>query len=163
MSESEEASDRGFRRIVQESREQMQAARSDYFSNKLAGNVSLRVRHQLARAARQYYDALWEYRDRNPSIEAAWEESDVEYIEMLSNDTVYVDVDPPGDAPGNTSEERNALVAAEPEFVLRLTKQLDKIANEMGFAATTKEATPRTEITDQMIEEVEEWREANLE
>lgn len=164
MSESEtDTTDRGFQRIVREAREQMQVARSDYFSAKLSGTVGWKTKHQLARAVRQYYDALWEYRERNNKIKEAWEDSAVDEIPHLSNETTTVEVEAPGDSPSSNAVQRNALVAADPDLLIALSKQLDELANQMGFAAATKEVTERTEITDEMIEEVEEWRQANLE
>lgn len=50
-----------------------------------------------------------------------------------------------------------------PENLLRAARLLDQAAEELGLLATVTAATPRTELTDEMVEEVEEWRQENLE
>lgn len=132
---TEETSDAGFLRLIRHAREQMQMARGDYYREKLNGSVSLQTRQQLASAAMQYYDVLWEYRVRDQQIKQSWEESNVDLIQQLNDDTTSVKVETPGDSPGNDTAERNALVACDPNLVIQLTKELDALANEMGFAA----------------------------
>lgn len=50
-----------------------------------------------------------------------------------------------------------------PEALIRAARLLDQAAEELGLLATVTAATPRTELTDDMIEGVEEWRQKNLE
>jgi len=50
-----------------------------------------------------------------------------------------------------------------PDNLLRIARLLDKCADDLGLLATVSSSTPRTELTDEMIEEVEEWRQENLE
>lgn len=132
---AEETPDGGFLKLIRHAREQMQMARGDYYREKLNGSVSLHTRRELARAAVQYYDVLWEYRVRDQQIKQAWEQSNVDLIQQLSDETAQVATDTPGDSPGSATAERNALVACDPDMVVELTKELDSLANEMGFAA----------------------------
>jgi hypothetical protein len=130
-------SEDGFSRLVREARQQMQNARNHYWREKTSGSggVSWGVRELLARRAAQYYDILWEYKEGKQSVAQAWDKSDVEHIERLAKDTRTVDVPAPGDT-GNTQEtEKPALAAMDPEALVGLTKQLDQLANDLGFGA----------------------------
>lgn len=44
----------------------------------------------------------------------------------------------------------------------RAIRYLDEIRNELGFAPESRRKTPRTEINDDMMEDLETWREQNL-
>lgn len=44
----------------------------------------------------------------------------------------------------------------------RALRYLDEMRNELGFAPEAKRKTPRTEITEEMLDDVEEWRQENL-
>jgi len=44
----------------------------------------------------------------------------------------------------------------------RALRVLDEARRKLGFTPTPKENTPRTEITREMIDDVEEWRQNNL-
>jgi hypothetical protein len=133
----EERPQTGFDLLVREARQQMQNARNIYWREKTSGDgsVSWGVRELLARRAVQYYDILWEYKTERQSVEQAWEESDIETIQELANESQAVEVAAPGRT-SNTKEVRKpALAALAPEKLVELTKQLDQIANDLGFAA----------------------------
>jgi hypothetical protein len=51
----------------------------------------------------------------------------------------------------------------DPDDYHRTVRILDEARRKLGFTPTPTESAPRTEITDEMVEEVEEWRQQNLE
>jgi len=133
-------SEDGFTRLVREARQQMQNARNLYWREKNSGNgsVSWDVRELLARRAAQYYDILWEFKDNKQTVEQAWDASDVEVINRLSTETKSVEVEAPGDTSNTKEVQKPALAAISPQRLVELTKQLDTLANELGFAARTE-------------------------
>jgi hypothetical protein len=58
------------------------------------------------------------------------------------------------------SEEQHKPLPVKVLF--RVARTLDEVADELGLLTTTDEKTHRSEITDDMIEEVDEWAEQNL-
>jgi len=127
----------GFSRLVRESRQQMQNARNIYWDEKTSGDgsVSWKVRELLAKRAVQYYDILWEFKDAKQSVEQAWNESDVDLIQRLASETRSVKVEAPGDTSNTQTTTKPALAAIDPETLVELTKQLDALANDLGFGA----------------------------
>jgi hypothetical protein len=83
----------------------------------------------------QYYDILWEYKTERQSVEQAWGESDIEKIQELANQSRVVDVTAPGRTSNTQQAQKPALAALNPGKLVELTKQLDQIANDLGFAA----------------------------
>lgn len=49
-----------------------------------------------------------------------------------------------------------------PNDYRRALQILDEVRRKLGFTPTPTESTPRTEITQEMIDDVEEWRRENL-
>jgi hypothetical protein len=130
----------GFSELVRQSRQQMQLARNHYWREKTSGNggVSWGVRELLARRLVQYYDILWEYKEDKQSVEQAWEESEVDMIESLANETRSVPSEAPGDTSNTQKTQKPALAALPPEKLVELSKQLDSLANGLGFAASVE-------------------------
>lgn len=90
------------------------------------------------------------------------DESDVRYLEDYRGD--YIEIE-------RTVRERfgkektvvetlpNVL---DPDDYRRAARVIDEARRKLGFTPTPTESTPRTEITQEMIDEVEEWRQNNL-
>lgn len=149
------------RRVIHDAREQAQAARNQVLSELVAGSgVSVESRRQLATATVQYWDVLREYRDAR---EDQWEEAGVDELANAIDETVPVEVPAPGDTGTTRTEERPALLSIEPWTIVEISKRLDELANDMGFAAHVAEADHRTEIDDDLMEEVREWQKQHLE
>lgn len=136
---AEERRDDGFRRLVRQARLEMQAARQDYFRAKLSQDVSMPVRHQLASSLLAYYDTLWEHKPKRQDVEQAWEKSNVDRIRELANEQRVVEEQAPGDTSNGTARNMPALMAADPEFLVALSKELDSLASDLGFTAGVDE------------------------
>lgn len=157
---SDERDDQRPRRIIYDIREQVQAARNEVYSELVGrGAVSLDSRRQLATATVQYWDVLREYRDER---EDEWEEAGVDQLATAIGSTVAVETAAPGDTTATQTEERPALLSVDAQQILQISKRLDELANDLGFSASVSEAGHRTEIDEELIEEVEEWRQQNL-
>jgi len=139
----DERDDQRPKRVVYDARETVQAARNEVWGELVGrGQVSLHARRQLATAAVQYWDVLKEYgEDRSTE----WEESGVDQIGALVGETVEVPEPAPGDTNANDTVQRPALLSVDPEQLIDVTKELDTLAKELGFAAGTRDKTPSDE------------------
>lgn len=142
MTDQRGANDTGFRKIVREARLQMQAARSSYYQAKLRGSITRTVRQELAQALLQYYDALWEHKTKRQGVKQAWDESDVDRIPELANETALIEQDTPGDSSNTTQVREQAILTVDPEVLVGLSKQLDSLASDLGFTAGVEEDRP---------------------
>lgn len=59
----------------------------------------------------------------------------------------------------NTRSDRRSLNI---DLLMRAARSLEEAADDMGALAELSMSTPQTEITEEMLEEVEEWRQENL-
>lgn len=148
-------------RMVYDARERLQAVRNQFWRERVQGEPSPKVRRELAIAALQLYDVLYEHREEEV-VESDWNESAATRLQSLLNSTVEVPRDSPGRSSNAKTVERPAIMAIGADELLQMTKELDDLAKTLGFSANTADGTTRTEITDEMIEEVEKWRKANL-
>jgi hypothetical protein len=161
MSDSDDGQSQGqFYQLIVETRYRMQQARNQYWEE--LGHVSDATHRRLAVALLQYHDVLMEHSDHSETIEEDWKESKVEQVRDLLGQTTPQAVDAPGDTQANDYVQRPAVLEVDAETLISISKDLDNIAAKLDFTASVTESTPRTEITDEMIEEVEEWRQQNL-
>jgi hypothetical protein len=139
----DERDDQRPKQVVYDARESVQAARNEVWGELVGrGSVSLHARRQLATAAVQYWDVLKEYgEDRTTE----WEESGVDEIGELVGKTVQVPEPAPGDTSATDMVERPALLSVDPQRLIGVTKRLDTLAKELGFAAGTRDKTPSDE------------------
>lgn len=161
MSDSDDTESRGqFYSLIVETRYRMQQARNQYWAE--LGQVSDQTHRDLAVSLLQYHDVLMEFSDHSDKIEERWDESQITEIRELLGKTTRQPVPAPGRTNANKYVEQPAILEVGAETLIDISKKLDGIANKLDFTASVSETTPRTEITDEMIEEVEEWRQHNL-
>jgi hypothetical protein len=120
-------------RIVEEAKVRMFAARSTYRAARKRNQVTRQVRAELADALEDYYDALWEYADKNQQIKQAWDDSGIGVIEELSTQTVEVARGSPGRGGNAGGAVESAMMQVDPERLVALSKELDYFANRLGF------------------------------
>jgi hypothetical protein len=134
MSQNQESAKRPYEEIVYEAKARAFKAREQVRREILSGqSVSYEARLQLAQAACAYRDALWDYKDKRQRVAQGWDDSDVDRIQELLNQTVQVPVSTAGDTVANSYEERPALMTADPNWLIGVTKQLDDIAANLDF------------------------------
>lgn len=122
-------------------------------------------------ALMNYYMELDLYRDES-QLEEYWKEAELwrdgsgqwvtgfENLEHWNNSEKTINVRQPGLRRGATPQSVRSYMP--PDIAIQISRQLDRAAKKLGFAAPIKESTPRTEINEELIEEVEKWRKQNL-
>jgi hypothetical protein len=156
MSYDDEGSDPQPKRLIYDAREQVQAVRNEYWRQSVRGYVSTTMRRELATVAIQYYDVLSEHSEEK-AINGQWDDS-VETLREALGSTVEVAVQAPGDTGAVTFEERPAITQLDPDRIVQVTKQLDRIAKELGFGAQVREPTHHDEATLEHLGELTKAR-----
>ena len=135
----DDKSDRGFRRIVREAKEEAYHARRQLRRD--TPEPSVQTKLQVAAALADYHDVLSDYHREN-SLRVSWEERNVDWIENLFTETTQIEVplNRRGDAKGKQDVPKAAAVDSKKLF--ELGKRLDAIAKDLGFAAEAKDTTP---------------------
>lgn len=148
-------------RDVYETRRWVREVRSQYYHQTAqSGGCSQETHELLQEAVLRFWDILREYRD---TVDEEWEEKNLDQIQRLANQRVTVPVSAPGYGSHQETAQRRAISELDADTLVQLTHRLDEIAHELGFAAEAKESTTRTEITQEDVEEFEEWRQKQME
>lgn len=63
---------------------------------------------------------------------------------------------------GSTSQEKQERVRKDMPKLKRAARELSDIAEKLGALSEFDASTPRTKISDDLIEDVDEWREQNI-
>lgn len=147
-----------FGRLIYNAQEEMDRARMLYFQERAANSVSDDTISYLQASLLRYYSILRRYRDVD-AVEELWTDEFEQLQEYaLSDQTVATRSAGRGSRQSITSRPGRV----DPKVAVELSHQLDDIATELGFSATPDEATHRTKIDDELMEEVESWRKQNL-
>jgi len=149
-------------RLIHFYREQAMGAIQRYNTALVNQRVTDRERRDLAQAALNYYYALYEHRDED-ALEEPWDERGISWLEDAQHETVAVEESVPRANGATTVTEKPALLALDADRLKDAILELNDIAKELDLSARVKSSTPRTEITEEMIEDVEQWRQSNLE
>jgi hypothetical protein len=113
-----------------------------------------------------YFDALGSYleesAERRDGIQ--WQERLPFDPERLVGETVEVEEEKQV-ARRTVTETKEVPVATQmnPDVLIELGMELDKIATELGFGAETADPVPNSEITNELVKEAEQWRQAHAE
>jgi hypothetical protein len=120
------------------------------------------MKRRVAVALNTFRKTLRPHRDED-ALDTPWEERGVDVVEQWVHGEVTVQREL--NRRGHAVETATVPKAYEVS-VYQLDaafEELQAIAKELGNAAPAPESTHRTEITDDLVEEVEEWRQRNLE
>jgi len=159
-SESESARTSPAYRLIHHYRERATAAVQRYNEAIVTGGVPADVKQDLATAALDYYNVLYEYREEE-ALDEEWDERGISWLEELANETVTVEQSLPRSNGATTTTERPAILSVDAHRLKELILELNDVAKELGFSAEVAQSTNRTEITDEMIEKVEKWHQEN--
>jgi len=163
MSDHDDDGDRRPKQIIYDHEMAALSAVREYRRLKLGPwPVTDEVVRDLAERALGYREVLHKYREED-ALDPAWEERDIHWIEQKQNEVVTVEEPSPRRNGNSRSVQKPAILAVDPEELVKVIRRLEDIADELGFTATTSQSTHRTEIDDELMEEVQEWREKNLE
>lgn len=126
-------------------------------------NPSGEVKRSVAVALRSYRNVLRPYRN-DDALETEWSERpvDLTLVDRLLNETT-------------TSTERinrrgspvrevevQLVKVVDPDVLEAIAQELHDIKHELGFRDETADSRHRTEISDDLLREVEQWRKQNL-
>jgi hypothetical protein len=64
---------------------------------------------------------------------------------------------------GETSVQEETIEPLDGDVLLQISRTLDDAAEKLGFAPEAPDSKPRTELTDDLLEEVREWRQKKVE
>ena len=162
--DDEQSSESAGHRLIREAREEAWHARRALHRD--LPIASAETKWRLATALADYRDLLVDYRDED-ALDTSWDERDidVDVIEDLLNETTTTtkSLDRRGSAQQTTTVPLIESDQISGTFLIDIAKELDAIYGELGFAANVEGSTHRTEISDDLMEEVEKWRQQNLE
>lgn len=158
---SEDDQERMPTRDIYELRRRVRQVRSQYYREmNQVGACSAKTRTDIQTIVLEYWDALHEYAE---DIEETWEEHNLDSVPQLAREMVDASTSTPGYGSSSTTVRKPAISQMDPQRLVEITHKFDDVAHELGFAASAKDQPNNTEITEEMIEEVEKWRQQNLE
>lgn len=161
MSEDRE-SETAYGRLIREAKEEAFHARRQL--RREQPNPTYETKLDVAAALADYQDVLQDYSDED-ALDTEWDERVTVDLDRALSKTVAIEK-PAGHArnrQSTTTVEMPAVAQLSVDQLLAIAKELDQIAKELGFAAPVAESVHRTEIDEELIEEVEKWRKQNLE
>jgi len=120
----------------------------------------------LAIETAAYFDALLAYleesAERRDGIQ--WQERLPVDPERLVGETVEIEeTRQVGRTQRRETKEVPVATQMDPGVLIEVGKELDKIATDLGFAAETDDPIPNSEITNELVKEAEQWRQAHAE
>jgi len=150
----------GHGRIVREAKEQAFHARRALRAE--LPDPSVETKREVAVETASYADAIEAYAgDAAESPDENWRDELPVDPERLVGESVQVErMRRVGRTQRRETERMPAVARVNAETLLDLGKALDAKANDLGFGAQTKNSVPKTEITNALIKEVEQWRRA---
>ncbi|MDB2293724.1 hypothetical protein PM085_15815 [Halorubrum ezzemoulense] len=136
---TDERDDAEPRRMIYEIRRRVQAARNRYWADGVDSDLSTETHRELAIAALQYHDVLYEFRDESILTEDDW--PDVEPLRKRVNKTVRRREQSDVFGEPATTKEVPAVQTLPTERLVELTEELDDLAKKLGFGAKAEEQT----------------------
>lgn len=127
------------RRMIYEVRRRVQAARNLYWADGVDSNVSDQTHRELAIAALQYHDVLYEFRDESVLTERDW--PDVEPLRQRVNKTVRRRQESEVFGEPSTVKQVPAVRELSTEQLVQITEDLDDLAKKLGFGAKAEKKT----------------------
>lgn len=158
MATSDDETSNPFGRLIYNAQEEMDRARMLYFQERAANSVSDDTISYLQASLLRYYSIMRRYRDVD-AVEDLWTDEFEQLQEYaLSDQTVAKQ----SAGRGSRQSVASRPGRVDPKVAVKLSQKLDDIATELGFSAAPDEATHRTKIDDELMEEVESWRKQTL-
>jgi len=150
----------GHGRIVREAKEQAFHARRALRAE--LPDPSTGTKREVAVETASYADAIEAYAEAaQKSPDEDWRDELPVDPERLVGESVAVEqTRRVGRTQRRETRRAPAVARVDAGTLLDLGKQLDKVAADLGFAAATKDSVPKTEITNALVKEVEQWRRA---
>jgi len=146
MSNDYDPDDTDDRRLIRDAKEEAFHARRQL--RREQPEPSLAAKRDLAAALEDYRDQLLDYRDDN-ALKTDWDDRDVDVdvLPSLLSETTSVTKSLNRRGAPSTTQQVPKVAKTSAASLIRIGKELDKIAAELGFAASTKGITPGDEAT----------------
>jgi len=148
------------RRDISQTRRYVKDVRAQYYQQLNSGGVGQQIHRDLQTAVLRYWDVLHEFDEDIPEF---WEEHNLDAIPRLAEETVTVTRPTAGYGSGSERTTKPKIATVPATRLVQITHTLDRAAKELGFAAEPEEGITRTEITEDEIEEFQEWAKQTLE
>jgi hypothetical protein len=159
---SKQEDDERRRTLLDDIQEEALLISAQYQFETSEGGVTPQTERQLRQAVIRFYAALRKYR-HEPVVEESWNDSAVDEIKQLLTETTTIRPEKPGHGSARGDPIQVPIIQqVGPHTLNEYIEKLDDLYHELGLSDPVKDSTPRTEINDELIEEVEEWRKANL-
>ncbi len=127
-------------RLIHDVREEAFAVRRMISRHGVDGRTDPETKRQLAAAAYEYWDVLYEHRDERILDEGDF--PDIEPVESRLGTTVQVPVESTRRGGGQQMQSVPAVSELDQQYLMQLTKQLDDCRKKLGFGASVREKTP---------------------
>lgn len=161
MTDDEPEGKQRWERIVKEYAVKAYEVQEEYDSEGVEGYVSNETHKRLATVAVSYHRALKEYRDE--AIIEDGDLPDVAYLKQRLGQKITRKTKAPGRSSGVTGTSVPAITEVPAGQIDNTIDELHDFRHKLGFTAKAADSTPRTSIDEDLVEEVEEWRQKNLE
>jgi hypothetical protein len=131
-------------RMIYDMRRYVQQIRNRFWEEGVDGQFSPRTKRDLAAAAIQYWDMLYEFRGEHVLEEGDF--PDISPVRSRIGETTEVLSQSKRRGGGVGVERAPAVSELDDWYLLELTEDLDDLAKRLGFAANAREATPHDDI-----------------
>ncbi len=160
MSETQDNSETPFGRLIREVKEEAFHARRKL--RRKQPHPDGQTKYEVAAALADYYDVLSDYGDEQTLDTPLDERIPVNLTKLLEETVTVANPVPSRNRKAQHTQTRPAVVKLSASQLHEIGKELDAAAKELGFAAPVADSVHRTKIDDELMEEVEEWRQQNL-
>ena len=140
----EERDDPQPKRMIYAMRRHVQQIRNRFWEEGVNGQFSPRTKRELAAAAIQYWDCLYEFRDEQVLDEGDF--PDISPVRSRVGETTEVLGQSPRRSGGQQLRTVPAVTELSEDYLLELTEDLDDLSKQLGFGASAKETTPHDDI-----------------
>jgi len=137
MSSADDSSDPQPTRMIYDMRRHVQQIRNRFWEEGVNGGFSPSTKRQLATAAIQYWDMLWEFRDESVLDDGDF--PDISPIRSRIGRQTEVVAKSKRLGQSTTLKTVPAITELSDWYLVELTEDLDDLAKKLGFAASVKE------------------------
>jgi hypothetical protein len=150
------------RALVDEAIVSAHRARTQYQRAKMRNAAGPAVEQQLRDAVATLHGVLHWWRD-DDAVSDLWDDRNLDVVERWTSEYRSVTQEASG-SPNRATETVDVLAiqtVGESQLLTALNSLLE-VAKKLGFAPATSESVPRTEISEELFDEVDEWWEENV-
>jgi hypothetical protein len=161
MSEQNDRNERPWQRMIQERQEHLESILDALTEHSAHVDLSPSMKRDVAVATLNLHRVLAKYKEEDEDG-GSDELPDVSEIRKRMGKTTGVLKESVGLGRGMTQSQVPAVDELDFEYLEEIANKTEKAAKELGFWAKADSTTHRTEIDDELMEEVEKWQNNNL-